>query len=89
MRFLFIVIFFESVPDEFLDVKNDAWKWDANSDYIPMIVPNTFLDMYNFGFAASQNLPQLTQELVKNLPIQINIKNTFGASELYRKSSWL
>jgi hypothetical protein len=71
-------IFFESVPDEFLDVKNDAWKWDASSDYIPMIVPNTFLDMYNFGFAASQNLPQLTQELVKNLPIQINIKTPLG-----------
>ena len=30
--------------------------------------------MYNFGFATSQDLPQLTQELVKSLPIEIRIK---------------
>ncbi len=78
-------IFFESVPDEFIDVKTDAWKWDANSDYIPMIVPNMFLDMYNFGFATSQDLPQLTQELVKNLPVQINIKTPLGRVNYYGK----
>ena len=58
-------IFFESVPDEFIDVQSNDWKWDSNSRFIPMIVPNQFLDMYNFGFATSQDLPQLTQDLVK------------------------
>jgi len=71
-------LFFESVPDEFIDVKSSGWKWDDNSTYIPMIVPNMFLTMYNFGFAASQDLPQLSPELVKSLPIQINIKGPSG-----------
>lgn len=53
--------FFESVPDEFLDVNTPDWKWDETSNYIPMIIPNMFLDMYNFGFAQSQHLPQLSQ----------------------------
>ena len=78
-------IFFESVPDEFIDVHSADWKWDDNSTFIPMIVPNQFLDMYNFGFATSQNLPQLTQELVKNLPMQIKIKTSPGREFYYGK----
>lgn len=78
-------IFFESVPDDFIDVQSEDWKWDENSQFIPMIVPNQFLDMYNFGFATSQDLPQLTQELVKNLPIEIRIKDLFGRVSYYGK----
>ncbi|HNP21317.1 MAG TPA: hypothetical protein PKM63_00230 [Panacibacter sp.] len=78
-------IFFESVPDEFIDVKSDDWKWDEHSNFIPMIVPNQFLDMYNFGFATSQDLPQLTQELVKSLPIEIRIKDVIGRVTYYGK----
>jgi len=78
-------LFFESVPDEFLDVNNKDWKWGDQSTFIPMIIPNMFLDMYNFGFATSQNLPQLSQELVMNLPIQINIKTALGNVNYYGK----
>src|SRR5438045_3818222 len=61
--------FFESVPNEFLDVNTPDWQWNENSSFIPMIIPNMFLDMYNFGFAQSQHLPQLSQDLVKSLPV--------------------
>ena len=78
-------LFFESVPDEFLDVQNKEWRWDDQSQFIPMIVPNMFLDMYNFGFATSQNLPQLSQQLVMNLPIQITIQTPVGPMHYYAK----
>ncbi len=78
-------LFFESVPDEFLDVNSKDWVWNSESQFIPMIVPNMFLDMYNFGFAASQNLPQLSQQLVMNLPINIRIKTGSGPFEIYGK----
>jgi hypothetical protein len=78
-------LFFESVPNEFLDVTSKDWKWDDQSQFIPMILPNMFLDMYNFGFATSQNLPQLTQEVVKNLPIKINIRTPLGSFPYYAK----
>ena len=77
--------FFESVPDEFLDVKTPAWKWDASSNYIPMVIPNMFLDMYNFGFAQSQGLPQLSQNLIESLPVQINIQSAAGTVKYYGK----
>ena len=78
-------MFFESVPDEFIDVKSDAWNWGESSQFIPMVVPNAFLDMYNFGFAASQSLPQLSQQLVMSLPIQINIIGPQGVVHYYAK----
>jgi len=77
--------FFESVPDEFLDVNTPSWKWDETSNYIPMIIPNMFLDMYNFGFAQSQHLPQLSQNLITSLPVQINIQTPTGVVNYYGK----
>lgn len=77
--------FFESVPDEFLDIHTPAWQWNDNSNYIPMIIPNMFLDMYNFGFAQSQHLPQLSQDLITSLPVQINIQTAGGTVHYYGK----
>lgn len=67
--------FFESVPDQFIDVQSKDWTWQQGSLLIPMIIPNQFLDMFNFGFAPSQNLMQLTQSMVMSLPVIININN--------------
>jgi hypothetical protein len=75
--------FFESVPNEFLDVHTPDWNWNETSTFIPMIIPNMFLDMYNFGFAQSQHLPQLSQDLVKNLPVQIDIQTPTGMVNYY------
>ncbi len=77
--------FFESVPNEFLDVNTPDWQWNENSSFIPMIIPNMFLDMYNFGFAQSQHLPQLSQDLIKNLPVQIDIQTPNGVVNYYGK----
>ncbi|MFT4153583.1 FtsX-like permease family protein [Parafilimonas sp.] len=77
--------FFESVPNEFLDVNTPAWQWNETSNYIPMIIPNMFLDMYNFGFAQSQHLPQLSQDLITSLPVQINIQTPTGVVNYYGK----
>ena len=66
-------MFFESVPDSFIDVKNEEWKWQEGDGVIPIILPNDFLNLYNFGFALSQDLPQVSQETVKNLPVKITV----------------
>ncbi len=66
-------MFFEAVPDSFLDVKAQDWKWAEGDRTIPIILPNDFLNLYNFGFSLSQDLPQISQETVKALPLQVNI----------------
>lgn len=78
-------LFFESVPDSFLDIHTPEWNWNDQSGFIPMVVPNAFLDMYNFGFAVSRGLPQLSQELVKNLPIRVIIRSNGNKVEYYGK----
>ncbi|MFY0253108.1 hypothetical protein ACDQ55_04055 [Chitinophaga sp. 30R24] len=68
-------MFFEAVPDSFLDVKDEDWKWHVGDRTIPIILPNDFLNLYNFGFSLSQALPQISQETVRALPLQVNISN--------------
>jgi hypothetical protein len=67
-------LFFEAVPDEFVDVNYANWKWEENNDFVPVIIPKQYLNLYNFGFAQSQNLPQVSEEgagLIKfNITIQ-------------------
>jgi len=71
-------ISFESVPASFIDVNSSDWKWDSTSAVIPMIAPNMFLDFYNFQFSLSQNLPQLTQDIVKMIVFKVNIITPAG-----------
>ncbi|WP_343667414.1 FtsX-like permease family protein [Chitinophaga sp.] len=66
-------MFFEAVPDTFIDVKNEDWKWQPGDNTIPIILPNDFLNLYNFGFALSQGLPQISPETIKALPMKITI----------------
>ncbi|HEU4555277.1 MAG TPA: FtsX-like permease family protein [Chitinophaga sp.] len=74
-------MFFESVPDSFIDVKNQEWQWHEGDATIPIILPNDFLNLYNFGFALSQDLPQVSQETVKNLPVKITVSRGLLSSQ--------
>lgn len=74
-------MFFEAVPDSFIDVKNDEWRWTPLDNIIPIILPNDFLNLYNFGFALSQGLPQVSQETIKALPMKITISRGLISQE--------
>ena len=78
-------IAFESVPDAFIDVNSKDWKWDESARYVPIIAPNMFLDFYNFQFSFSQNLPQLTHEVVKMIVFKINLYGPTGTVTLQGK----
>lgn len=52
-------MFFEAVPDKFVDVSLDKWHFDENTHTIPIIIPRNYLNLYNFGFAQSRSLPKL------------------------------
>lgn len=54
-------LFFEAVPDDYVDVNYENWNWKAGDNYIPVILPKVYLNLYNFGFAQSQNLPQISE----------------------------
>jgi hypothetical protein len=55
-------LFFESVPDKYIDVNYNDWNWQEGDNFIPTILPKVYLNLYNFGFAQSQNVPQVSED---------------------------
>lgn len=66
-------LFFESVPDSYLDVQSDRWVWDSTSNFLPVIIPEDYLNLYNFGFAESQSLPVVSQGAIEQVTFNIHI----------------
>lgn len=66
-------IFFESVPDDFIDVPLHDWKYEEGSREVPIILPRTYINMYNFGFAQSHSLPKISEGLVGMIDFRIYI----------------
>lgn len=64
-------MFFESVPDEYVDVSLDNWHFDESAQVIPIIIPRNYLNLYNFGFAQSRNLPKLSEGLMSLIQMDI------------------
>lgn len=78
-------LFFEAVPDSFIDVKSDEWKWQPGQQVIPVIVPRDFVDMFNFGFALGNSIPQFSEETIKTLNPGIVISQGLRTGEFAGK----
>jgi hypothetical protein len=66
-------LFFESVPQDFLDVKETSFRWSEGQNTVPVLISKDYLALYNFGFAPSQGLPQVTPSTVGKLNMEITI----------------
>lgn len=66
-------IFFEAIPDEFLDVTTNDWYWTEASDIVPIILPRTYLHLYNFGFAQSKGYPQISESMIEKITMLVGI----------------
>jgi len=78
-------LFFESVPDKYLDVETDEWNWKASLDFIPIIIPDNYLKLYNFGFAESQGLPVLSKNTISQIEFNIKISGNNKSKEYKSK----
>ena len=76
-------LFFESVPDGFVDVPLKDWKYEPGSKEVPIILPRTYINMYNFGFAQSHSLPKISDGLVGMIDFEIFIQ-TGGKKEQFK-----
>lgn len=76
-------MFFESVPDEFVDIKLDKWHFDEETHTIPIIIPRNYLNLYNFGFAQSRSLPKLSEGLMGLIQMDIMMRGN-GRVEQYK-----
>ncbi len=78
-------MFFESVPDGFVDVSLKDWTYSEGSREVPIILPRSYINMYNFGFAQSRSLPKISDGLVGMIDFVIFINGNGHQDEFKGK----
>ncbi len=63
----------ECVPDKFIDKIPGEWHWQPGNNNVPIIISSQFLDIYNYVFAPSQGLPQLSESSVKIIALNLEV----------------
>ena len=75
-------LFFESVPDSFVDLPQSAWRFEPGQTVVPVMIPKDYLALYNFGFAGSAGLPQLSEQLISGIPLKLYMRSEDGRRTL-------
>lgn len=75
-------MFFESVPDSFLDLPPAEWRFEQGQSVVPVMIPKDYLALYNFGFAGSAGLPQLSEQLISGIPLKLYMRSEDGTRTL-------
>ena len=78
MKILNSELFFESVPDPFVDVSLDNWRYTPGDTLVPVILPRSYIAMYNFGFAQNHSLPKINEGLVGMIDLHIQVQGKGG-----------
>lgn len=74
-------LFFEALPDGFVDFDQSEWSWEEGQESLPVVIPRQYLTLYNFGFATSQNLPQVSEGVIKNVSFNVQIGDQAGSQD--------
>lgn len=67
-------MYFESVPNKYVEVDSSQWKWDEQQSEVPIILPRTYLAIYNFGFAQSRSLPKISEGVVSMIDMTVVLR---------------
>jgi hypothetical protein len=71
-------MFFESVPTRFIDNKPARFTWHEGDDFVPLIISQDFLNLYNFGYAMGKGTPQLSKSTIELVPLKVDISGVLG-----------
>ncbi len=77
---IFTNLFFESIDESYMDVVPNEWNFDPIKGIVPIIIPQNYVNLYNFGFAQSVGLPKLSKEIIGNITLRITIYGEDGRS---------
>ena len=83
MAYMSTEMFFESVPDRFVDADLKDWHFAEGDPVVPIILPRSYLTIYNFGFAQSRSLPKLSEGLMSLIQMDIMMRGN-GRVEQYK-----
>lgn len=78
-------LFFEAVPNRFLDVSTQEWQWKPGMKTVPVVVPAEFIKQYNHGFASGQNMPVIPENMLKSIQFYLEVSGN-GKTAQFRGS---
>ena len=65
--------FFESIPDEFIDIDPAQWGFSPSKPEVPVVISRDYLSLYNFGFAATHGMPKISEGQAEMLPLEFTL----------------
>lgn len=67
-------LFLEAIPSDFFDVKPENWTFaPGQRQPLPVIISKDYLTLYNFGFATSRGLPQISESMIGMVPLKLSL----------------
>ncbi|MBL7900912.1 MAG: hypothetical protein JNK73_02875 [Bacteroidia bacterium] len=76
------LLFFEALPDRFIDVEQGDWHWKSGDRSVPIIIPTDYFNLYNQSMAESQQLPVIPENLLKSVTFKLTIEGNGKTEEL-------
>ena len=77
------LLFFQSVPNRFLEIDTLQFEWNISDTTLPIVLSADYLALYNFGFSASQGLPQLSGDILSAVDFEIQVSGN-GKQKRYK-----
>lgn len=74
------MMFFESIPDKFVDGARSDWSFREGDNTVPIIISKDYLTLYNFGFAGSAGLPQMSESIMESIPLHLQLSSFNGGN---------
>ena len=71
-------LFLEAIPDRFFDELPRNWGYkpgasDEELPEVPLVISRDYLALYNFGYAQSRGLPQISEAMVSLVPLRLSL----------------
>ncbi|WP_404984620.1 FtsX-like permease family protein [Chryseobacterium sp. M5] len=66
-------LYFEGLDLKAIDSDLTDKEFQVKGDEIPIIISREYLNLYNYGFALNQGLPQISEDFAKKIEFNINI----------------
>lgn len=73
-------LFFEGVPDEYLETVPSGWGFDPEAPEVSIILPRDYLALYNLGYAPARGLPSIDERTARMIPLAVTMSGK-GISE--------
>ncbi len=77
------LIYFESLPDRFIDADLSQWDWKEGQATVPVILSTSYFDAYNYGLAKALGSPEVSKSLLSSVKCGLEISGQ-GKNENYQ-----